>query len=756
MRLEFAPMVLHRTLTGFAQDVSCIVWSKDSSVLVGGSKDGTLRVFTVDTTKDFEPCTLSAHKTPVVAVYLNETESSNNVLYSVSQDGVLASWTYGTADDIKEQRLQRKKRKAEQDDSFLDFFRSAPATSNKRGGKTLGHDLVGMVWGIKSRFYFKQQPAVLTAASFCKDLLVVGFSSGLFGLYELPLVSNIHTLSIGSGQAIRACSIHSSGDWLAFGCPTSQQLLVWEWRSETYVLQQRGHAYGMRCMAYSPDGMVVCTGGEDGKLKLWNSSSGFCYATMGESHTAPLTALAFCNSSVVLSASLDGTVRAHDLHRYRCFKTLTTPTPVQFLSLAVDNGDVVVAGTADPFHVYAWNLQSGKLLDVFTGHAGPVCSLALHGSTLASASWDGTVKLWNIYKQNSATESLTHGSDVVACAFSPTGKYLCSATLGGKLVFWNTGDGALMYEIDGRRDISGGRKVNDRMTAKNNVSSRYFTSVCYSADGACVLAGGNSKFVCIYAVESRVLVTKFCISHNRSLDGVLDELNSKHLGDGGPIGFVQDDDSDQEGPTALRLPGAKRGDDGSRSTRVEVLTHQVSFSNTGREWAAVSAEGLHVYSLDDDSLFDPTTALTENTTPSSVLADLAAKRYGRALLSALHLNETALLQRVVEDVPYPRIAHVVRILTHERSVARLMQCLATMLQESPHVEFCLQWCMELLRQHGRMAETYPRVRRACRAMYVAVAERASLVKHCEESKFALDFIQDQANLNCSTNANVET
>jgi periodic tryptophan protein 2 len=280
-------------------------------------------------------------------------------------------------------------------------------------------------------------------------------------------------------------------------------------------------------MAYSPDGIIICTGGEDGKLKLWNATSGFCYVTMEKSHTAPITAVAFANASVVLSASLDGTVRAHDLHRYRTFKTLTTPTPVQFLSLAVDpSGEIVTAGTADPYHIYVWNLQSGKILDVFTGHTGPICDLAFQstGGTLASASWDGTVKTWDLYKGNVPTESLQHSTDVVCVAIRPDGKEICTGSIGGLLTFWDVEAAKLKYEIDGRRDIAGGRKVNDRMTADNNASSRYFTSVCYSADGSCVLAGGNSKYVCIYEVSQQMLLKKFQVTFNRSLDGVLDEV----------------------------------------------------------------------------------------------------------------------------------------------------------------------------------------------------------------------------------------
>ena len=72
------------------------------------------------------------------------------------------------------------------------------------------------------------------------------------------------------------------------------------------------------------------------QVKIWNVQSGFCFVTFSD-HTAAVPGVAFLPSgSVVVSASLAGTVRAFDLVRYRNFRTMTAPHPVQFGSLAVD------------------------------------------------------------------------------------------------------------------------------------------------------------------------------------------------------------------------------------------------------------------------------------------------------------------------------------------------------------------------------------------------------------------------------------
>lgn len=51
------------------------------------------------------------------------------------------------------------------------------------------------------------------------------------------------------------------------------------------------------------------------QIKVWNTGSGFCFVTFTE-HNASITGVCFSqNGQVIVSSSLDGTVRAFDLNR---------------------------------------------------------------------------------------------------------------------------------------------------------------------------------------------------------------------------------------------------------------------------------------------------------------------------------------------------------------------------------------------------------------------------------------------------------
>lgn len=159
---------------------------------------------------------------------------------------------------------------------------------------------------------------------------------------------------------------------------------------------------------------------------------------------------------------MTGTVRAYDLVRYRNFRTFTSPEPQQFVSLAVDpSGEIVCAGTLDSFEILVWSLRTGRLLDVLTGHQGPVYGLAFSptATVLASSSWDCTVRTWDVFEAKGLVEPLRHTHDVLTLAYRPDGKQLCSSTLDGQLFFWDPMDGVCQGSIEGRRDIAPGRKV---------------------------------------------------------------------------------------------------------------------------------------------------------------------------------------------------------------------------------------------------------------------------------------------------------
>ena len=80
-----------------------------------------------------------------------------------------------------------------------------------------------------------------------------------------------------------------------------------------------------------------------------------------------------------------------------------------------------------------------------------------------------------------------------------------------------------------------------------------------------------------------------------------------------------------------------------------MLRYSHSFS--GRQWAATTTEGLLVYSLDSSLTFDPFD-LTLDITPSLVRDTLRRKEWSSALMLSFRLNETKLIQEVVESIPW--------------------------------------------------------------------------------------------------------
>ncbi|KAG9104888.1 hypothetical protein FRC06_006713 [Ceratobasidium sp. 370] len=724
---EFAPFVLHRTYTGHHDEVVSIEWSKDSKFFLTTSRDMTARLFSLDPIEGFRPKTFAGHRDIVINAYFSH---DHRTIYTVSRDGAVFTW--------------RAKSSIEEDDSDEPDASTQPGSSSSSS-----NEIARTRWGVSERHFFNQSNTKVVCSAFHERLsfLIVGFSTGFFGFWEMPSFTNIHTLSI-SQERISSVAINPSGEWLAFGATKLGQLLVWEWQSESYVLKQQGHYFDMNTLSFSPDGQNIATGGDDGKVKVWNTRSGFCFVTFTE-HTSAVSTVEFAKQGQVLfTASLDGTVRAYDLIRYRNFRTFTSPSPVQFSSLAVDeSGEVVAAGSLDSFEVFMWSVQTGKLLDVLTGHEGPVSALAFSptGSQLASASWDKSVRIWSVFGRSRAVEPFQLGSEVLAVAFRPDGRELVATSLDGQVVFWDVTEGKQTNAIEARRDIAGGRKAGDRMTAANSSSGKSFNSIAYTADGTCVIAGGNSKYVLMYDVREGVMVKKFQISDNLSLDGIQEFLDSRKLTSAGPEELIDDqgDESELEDRIDRSMPGTQHGDLSKRRTRQEARTKCVRFSPTGRSWAAASTEGLLIYSIDDAAAFDPFD-IDLDVTPQSTLQVLANKDYMKALVMAFRMNEKGLLRKVFESIPANDIPLITRQIPTVY-LPTLLQFLGEHAESTPHMEFDLLWINSLLTTQGRYlrehSSEYASVFRLLQKSMLDFQQTIS--RTCEDNSSTLQYLMDQ-------------
>jgi len=207
-------------------------------------------------------------------------------------------------------------------------------------------------------------------------------------------------------------------------------------------------------------------------------------------------------------------------------------TSSQFdLSLLLSLESLHIADTAEARGSLLAGLQDHpQILRYLRGHTGSVTSVAfsLDGKTLASASDDRTIILWNVAtRQPLGTLPTEHTDTIWNVAFSPDGKTLASAGWDKNIILWDvatrqslgpplTGHTDRVYSVafspDGKTLASASR---DKTIILWDVATRQplgppltghaagVESVAFSPDGKTLASAGDDKTIILWDVATR-------------------------------------------------------------------------------------------------------------------------------------------------------------------------------------------------------------------------------------------------------------
>eukprot|EP00521_Asterionellopsis_glacialis_P014045 CAMPEP_0195293118 /NCGR_PEP_ID=MMETSP0707-20130614/11706_1 /TAXON_ID=33640 /ORGANISM="Asterionellopsis glacialis, Strain CCMP134" /LENGTH=866 /DNA_ID=CAMNT_0040353755 /DNA_START=24 /DNA_END=2624 /DNA_ORIENTATION=+ len=240
---------------------------------------------------------------------------------------------------------------------------------------------------------------------------------------------------------------------------------VWS-RTGSLVHTLRGHRGPIFSLKWNRRGNFLLSGSYDKTTIVWDvsGSTGFVEQQFND-HVAPALDVDWKDETTFASCSTDKTVHICRVGHPRPLKTYTGHTD-EVNAVKWDPSGRLLASCSDDCTAKVWDVSSerNEPLHDFKSHqqeiytvkwspTGPGSNNPNKPLMLATASFDGSVRLWNVQNGTCIRVFSRHRDSVYSVAFSPSGEFLASGSLAGQLYIWNVREGTHIKSFKGKGDI---------------------------------------------------------------------------------------------------------------------------------------------------------------------------------------------------------------------------------------------------------------------------------------------------------------